>query len=52
MASDVMSVRLHLSQMRVPGVVEDTPSALVASVESALRRLRCRLCRFRLSQGP
>ena len=29
------------------GVVEDTPSALVVSVESTLRRLRCRLCGFR-----
>ena len=47
MASDVMSVRLHLSQIRVLGVVEDTPNALVVSVESTLRRLRCRLCGFR-----
>ena len=27
MASDVMSVRFHLSQIRVLGVVKDTPSS-------------------------
>ena len=29
MARDVMSVRLHLPQIRVLGVVEDTPGVLV-----------------------
>ena len=47
MASDVMAVRLHLRQVRVLGVVEDTPSVLVVSVDSTLRRLRCPLCGFR-----
>ena len=42
MARDVMSVRLHLPQIRVLGVVEDAPGALVVSVESTLRRLRLR----------
>ena len=46
MASDVMSVRLHLPQVRVLGVVEDSPARLVVGVESALRRLRCPLCGF------
>ena len=44
MARDVMSVRLHLPQIRVRGVVEDTPSVLVVRVESTLRRLRCPHC--------
>ena len=47
MASDVMAVRLHLPQVRVLGVVEDTPGALVVSVESTLLRLRCAQCGFR-----
>ena len=47
MASDVMAVRLHLPQVRVLGVVEDTPSELVVEVESTLRRLRCPQCGFR-----
>ena len=34
MARDVMTVRLHLAQIRVLEVVEDTPGALVVSVES------------------
>ena len=46
MACDVMSVRLHLPQLRVLGVVEDTPSVLVVSVESTVRRLRCPYCGF------
>ncbi len=46
MASDVMSVRLHLPQIRVLGVVEDTAARLVVSVESTLRRLRCPMCGF------
>ena len=40
MACDVMTVRLHLAQIRVLEVVEDTPGALVVSVESTFRRLR------------
>ena len=47
MASDVMAVRLHLPQIRVLEVVEDTPGALRVSVESTLRRLRCPQCGFR-----
>ena len=47
MARDVMSVRLHLPQVRVLGVVEDSPARLVVAVESALRRLRCPLCGFK-----
>ena len=47
MARDVMSVRLHLPQIRVLGVVEDAPCALVVRVESTLRRLRCPLCGFK-----
>jgi len=42
-----MSVRLHLPQIRVLGVVEDTPARLVVSVESTLRRLRCPYCGFK-----
>ena len=34
MARDVMSVRLHLRQIRVLGVLEDTAARLVAAVES------------------
>ena len=42
MACDVMTVRLHLAQIRVLEVVEDTPGALLwLSVESTFRRLRC-----------
>ena len=33
MACDVMAVRLHLPQIRVLEVVEDTPGALVVSVD-------------------
>ena len=47
MARDVMSVRLHLPQIRVLGVVEDTPGVLVVAVESMLRCLRCPDCGFR-----
>ena len=47
MASDVMAVRLHLPQIRVLGVVEDTPSELVVEVESTFRRLRCPQCGFK-----
>ena len=51
MARDVMAVRLHLPQIRVLEVVEDTPGALVVSVESTLLRLRCAQCGFKLPQG-
>ena len=47
MACDVMAVRLHLAQIRVLEVVEDTPGALVVSVESTFRRLRCAQCGFK-----
>ena len=46
MARDVMAVRLHLAQIRVLEVVEDTPGALRVSVESTLLRLRCPQCGF------
>ena len=42
-----MTVRLHLPQIRVLEVVEDTPGALVVSVESTFRRLRCAQCGFK-----
>ncbi len=47
MASDVMRVRLHLPQIRVLEVVEDTAARLVVGVESTLRRLRCPDCGFK-----
>ena len=47
MACDVMTVRLHLAQIRVLEVVEDTPGALRVSVESTFRRLRCPQCGFK-----
>ena len=47
MASDVMTVRLHLPQIRVLEVLEDTPGALRVSVESTLLRLRCPQCGFK-----
>ena len=47
MASDVMAVRLHLPQVRVLEVIEDTPGALRVGVESTLLRLRCPNCGFR-----
>ena len=36
MACDVVSVRLHLPQIRVLGVLEDTAARLVVGVESTL----------------
>ena len=51
MARDVMAVRLHLAQIRVLEVVEDTPGALVVSVESTLLRLRCAQCGFKCPPG-
>ena len=47
MVSDVMTVRLHLPQIRVLGVLEDAPGALRVSVESTLLRLRCPQCGFK-----
>ena len=51
MACDVMTVRLHLPQIRVLEVLEDTPGALRVSVESTLLRLRCPQCGFKLPPG-
>ena len=47
MACDVMTVRLHLPQIRVLEVIEDAPGALRVSVESTFRRLRCAQCGFK-----
>ena len=47
MACDVMTVRLHLPQIRVLEVLEDAPDALRVSVESTFRRLRCAQCGFK-----
>ena len=47
MASDAMTVRLHLPQIRVLEVLEDAPGALRVSVESTLLRLRCPQCGFK-----
>ena len=45
--SDVMSVRLHLSGVRVTGVLADTVERLEVEVESAREWSRCRHCGFR-----
>ena len=47
MAGDVMAIRLHLPQIRVLEVLEDTTGALRVSVEFTLRRLFCPQCGFR-----
>ena len=47
MASDVMRVRLHLRQIRVLGVLVDTPEELRVRVESTVRRPRCPHCGFK-----
>ena len=47
MAPDAMSVRLHLPQIRVLGVLTDTAGELVVEVESTMRRLRCPQCGFK-----
>ncbi len=47
MATDVMRVRLHLRQVRVLEVVEDTPAVLRVRVESTERRVRCPHCGFK-----
>ena len=45
--SDVMSVRLHLSGVRVLGVLVDDPVRLEVEVESTRGWSRCPLCGFR-----
>ena len=45
--SDVMSVRLHLSGVRVLEVLVDTVDRLVVRVESAREWSRCRQCGFK-----
>ena len=45
--SDVMSVRLHLSGVRVRGVLVDSVDRLEVEVESAREWSRCRHCGFR-----
>ena len=45
--SDVMSVRLHLSGVRVTGVGVDSVERLEVEVESAREWSRCRHCGFR-----
>ena len=47
MASDVMRVRLHLRQIRVLEVVEDTSAVLRVRVESSQTLLRCPHCGFK-----
>ena len=42
-----VTVRLHLAQIRVLEVLEDTPGALRVRVESTFRRLRCAQCGFK-----
>ena len=49
--SDVMSVRLHLSGVRVTGVGVDSVERLEVEVESAREWSRCRHCGFRCYQG-
>ena len=45
--SDVMSVRLHLSGIRVRGVGVDSVDRLEVEVESAREWSRCRQCGFK-----
>ena len=47
MACDVMAVRLHLPQVRVLEVLEDTSGVLRVGVESTFGRLRCAQCGFK-----
>ena len=49
--SDVMSVRLHLSGVRVRGVLVDSVDRLEVEVESTRGWSRCPQCGFKLSQG-
>ena len=48
--SDVMSVRLHLSGVRVRGVLVDSVDRLEVEVESARGWSRCPQCGFRCSR--
>ena len=48
--SDVMSVRLHLSGVRVLGVLVDSVDRLEVEVESAREWSRCRHCGFKCSK--
>ena len=41
MACEVVAVQMHLPQVRVPGVLADSPGELVVEVEFTVRRLRC-----------
>ena len=45
--SDLVSVRLHLSGVRVRGVLVDSVDRLEAEVESARECSRCRHCGFK-----
>ena len=47
MATDVMRVRLRLRQIRVVGVLVDTPVVLRVRVESPQTRVRCPDCGFK-----
>jgi len=47
MGSGVMRVRLRLRQIRVLGVLVDTPGGLRVRVVSAVTRPRCRCCGFK-----
>lgn len=51
MASDVMSVRLHLPQICALGVVEDTPGALVVRVGRCRSPSLASLCRWRQARS-
>ena len=52
MARDVMTIRLHLPQIRVLEVIEDTPGALSGERRVHVQlRLRCPQCGFKLPQG-
>ena len=48
--SDVMSVRLHLSGVRVRGVLLDSVDRVEVEVESSREWSRCPQCGFRCSK--
>ncbi len=51
--SDVMTVRLHLSGVRVRGVLVDSVDRLVVGVESTREWSRCPQCGFKCgAAGP
>ena len=52
MATDVMRVRLHLRQIRVLEVSEDTSSVLRVRVASTVSRPRCPHCGFKCHLPP